>query len=159
MKKALAGLTAATLVLTSCLKSKDTGTCRFNECALVAPATEIADVQSYLTSANITGAQQHCSGAFFKIETQGTGPLPTACNSVTANYQGFLVNGSRFDSSTASFALSSVIRGWTVLMPKVNAGGRIRMFIPPSLAYGNRANGPIPANSILIFDVNLIAVQ
>ena len=68
-----------------------------------------------------------------------------------------------FDSSyergeSIKFPLNGVIKGWGEGLTYVKEGGKIRLFIPSSLAYGERATGPIPANSTLIFDVELIKV-
>jgi FKBP-type peptidyl-prolyl cis-trans isomerase FkpA len=77
---------------------------------------------------------------------------------VRATYIGKLTNGNQFDAGTADFGLNQVIRGWTNGIPLIKQGGKIHLYIPPSLGYGNQAQGPIPANSILIFDVTLDVV-
>jgi FKBP-type peptidyl-prolyl cis-trans isomerase FkpA len=162
MIRTIAIASAAAFLITGCIKAKDTG-CHYDECAVVAPASETAAVQTYLTNNNIT-ATQHCSGAFYQVIEQGGGATPTGCSTVNATYAGYLTNGSKFDSSTATFSLSQVIRGWTNLVPKVNSGGKIRLFIPPSLGYGSSPvvqNGVtvIPGNSILVFNISLNEVQ
>jgi FKBP-type peptidyl-prolyl cis-trans isomerase FkpA len=149
---------AVALLLSGCLKAKDTG-CHFNECEVTAPASEVAAIQTYLTNNGIT-ATQHCSGAFYEIVDPGSGASADACSNVTATYGGFTTTSStRFDTGTHAFGLGEVIRGWTALIPKVKAGGYIRMYIPPTLGYGNRAVGTIPANSTLIFNVKLESVN
>ena len=157
MKKILVASLALLMLATACKKKNDG--CSYDACAVVAPQAEINSVQDYLTQKGITGAVQHCSGAWYKILDPGSGASAGACSAVTATYRGILTNGSQFDAGTATFSLSQVIRGWTNLMPLIKAGGRIVMYIPPSLAYGSSASGNIPANSILVFDVTLIAVQ
>jgi FKBP-type peptidyl-prolyl cis-trans isomerase FkpA len=157
MSKFLLSLFALVL-FSACIKAKDTG-CHYDECAVVAPAGEISNVQTYLASVGITDAIQHCSGGFYRIISQGTGAQPNACNSVNATYGGYLTNGNRFDTGTATFPLKDVIRGWTNLMPQLKAGGKIQMILPPTLAYGASATGSIPANSILVFNVTLNSVQ
>lgn len=76
---------------------------------------------------------------------------------------GKLTNGTIFDqtqgNNTYSNYLTSLIKGWTNGVPYIKTGGRIILYIPPTLGYGSQANGPIPANSILIFDIDLINVQ
>lgn len=145
-----------------CLKSSEQ-TCNagnYDPCALKAPASEIQAVQDYLTAHNIQ-ATQHCSGLFYRVDMPGTGTAPNICSAVRVNYEGKLTNDTVFDSSTTpvNFNLTGVIPGWQKGIPLVKPGGRIYLYIPPSLAYGNNPNGPIPANSILVFRVDLIAVQ
>jgi FKBP-type peptidyl-prolyl cis-trans isomerase FkpA len=152
LKKIVLGL--VTIVsFVSCNKN-----CDYNSCAVVAPNSEIQAVQSYL-SANGIAATQHCSGLFYVIEQMGSGKKPSACGSVNATYVGKLTNGSVFDQGTVTFGLDEVIKGWTNGLPLIKTGGTIHLYIPPSLGYGSQANGPIPANSILIFDVTLNGVE
>jgi FKBP-type peptidyl-prolyl cis-trans isomerase FkpA len=102
----------------------------------------------------------------------GTGTEATAGKTVTVNYTGWLYDaskpeqkGTQFDTSIGrgsfSFALGAgqVISGWDQGVVGMKVGGQRRLVIPPSLGYGSRANGPIPANSTLIFDVDLLNVQ
>ena len=144
-----------------CLKNSEMeNPCNYDPCAFQAPASEIQAVQDYLAANNIN-ATEHCSGLFYAIETAGTGAAPGVCSNITVNYEGRLTNGNLFDASTApiTFNLSQVISGWKNGLPLVKAGGRINLYIPPSLAYGNTNQGSIPPNSILVFKVDLIAVQ
>jgi FKBP-type peptidyl-prolyl cis-trans isomerase FklB len=105
------------------------------------------------------------SGLQYKILTQGTGPKPTASDTVVCNYRGTLINGTEFDSSykrgqPASFAVNQVIRGWTEALQLMPVGSKWQLFIPPDLAYGPRgAGGVIGPNSTLIFDVELISIK
>jgi FKBP-type peptidyl-prolyl cis-trans isomerase FkpA len=145
---------------TGCLKST-TPKCEYNACGVVAPANEIADVQAYLNANGITGAVQHCSGVFYIIQTPGTGNKPNACSYINANYTGKLTNGYVFDQGSfpQPYQLNGMIRGWTNTLPLIQNGGRILLYIPPTLGYGNTSVSTIPANSILIFDVQLTSVQ
>lgn len=146
--------------MTGCLKNGVTDPCDYDPCASPAPASEIAAVQAYLTSNNIT-AVQHCSGLFYTIDAPGTGATPQTCSFVTVTYEGRLTNGTVFDATNqpVTFNLSEVIRGWRNGLPQLKSGGRIHLYVPPSLGYGGNANGVIPANSILIFRVDLLNVQ
>ncbi len=144
-------------LLINCSKDK----CNYDPCAIVAPASEVASVQSYLSSNNIT-ATQHCSGIFYAVDAAGSGKQPTGCSTVNVNYEGKLTNGTVFDKTTgtpASFPLNGVVTGFANGILQVKSGGKVRMYIPPSLGYGNRAVGNIPANSILIFTVEVVSVQ
>jgi peptidylprolyl isomerase len=96
----------------------------------------------------------------------GTGTTPTRGANITVQYTGWLSNGTMFDSSRQpgrtpfSFAIgtNAVIKGWDEGILTMHIGGKRRLVIPPSLGYGSQANGPIPANSTLVFDVTLLAV-
>jgi FKBP-type peptidyl-prolyl cis-trans isomerase FkpA len=157
---------ATVIVFAGC--SKDEAKCDYDPCAVVAPQTEIQSVKDYLSSKNITDAVQHCSGLFYRIENGGTGTMPQSCSNVAANYKGMLTDGRVFDQSAspATFNLQGVIKGWTNGLPLIKSGGRIILYIPPTLGYGSqeirdqRTNDlRIPANSILIFEVDLVAAQ
>jgi FKBP-type peptidyl-prolyl cis-trans isomerase FkpA len=102
------------------------------------------------------------SGLYYVISTVGTGVQPNANSNVTVSYKGSLKDGSIFDQSApagTSFNLSSVIKGWQEGIPLFKKGGKGMLLIPSALGYGSNATGSIPANSVLIFDINLINVQ
>ena len=162
VKQILTSLTVL-MLLTGCLKnSSSTYTCtsNYDPCAFKAPAAEIQSVQDYLT-ANSIAATQHCSGLFYTIDNPGSGATPSVCSTVSVTYEGRLTNGNVFDSSASPVLLnlSRVIIGWANGLPLIKAGGSMHLYIPPSLGYGTSTVGTIPANSILVFKVNLIAVQ
>lgn len=146
------------IAFASCLKSKND--CDYDACAIKAPASEIDSVKNYLTTMGIT-AVQHCSGVFYAIDSAGTGNTPNPCSYINANYVGKLKSGVTFDSGSFQqpYQLTDLVRGWTNTVPLIKNGGKIRIYVPPSLGYGNQAVGTIPANSILIFDIKLTAVQ
>lgn len=103
------------------------------------------------------------SGLQYKIEVEGTGISPELSDTVEVNYEGRLIDGTVFDSSyergeSIKFPLNGVIRGWGEGLTYVKEGGRIQLYIPSELGYGERGTGPIPGNSTLIFDVELIKV-
>jgi FKBP-type peptidyl-prolyl cis-trans isomerase FkpA len=122
------------------------------------PAAEISQVEAYLTANNITNATKHPRGFYYIIENPGTGNSPTVCTNVAFTYKGQLTNGTVFDQSTTPvlYPLSQLITGWQLGLPLVKNGGKIRLFLPPSLGYGSSAIPGIPANSVLIFDVTII---
>jgi FKBP-type peptidyl-prolyl cis-trans isomerase FklB len=105
------------------------------------------------------------SGLQYKILTQGTGPKPTASDSVVCNYRGTLLNGTEFDSSykrgqPATFPVNGVIKGWTEALQLMPVGSKWQLFVPSDLAYGERSPGPeIGPNSTLIFEVELLSIQ
>jgi peptidylprolyl isomerase len=93
----------------------------------------------------------------------GTGASPASTDTVTVHYTGTLQDGTVFDASRlhggpVSFPLNQVIKGWTEGVGSMKVGGTRRLVVPPQLGYGNRANGPIPANSTLTFIVELIDI-
>jgi FKBP-type peptidyl-prolyl cis-trans isomerase FklB len=104
------------------------------------------------------------SGLQYKVLKEGTGKTPKATDEVTVNYKGTFINGTEFDSSykrgkPATFQLDKVIRGWTEALQLMKEGSKWQLFIPPELAYGDRGGGPIPPNTTLIFEVELISVK
>jgi FKBP-type peptidyl-prolyl cis-trans isomerase len=106
------------------------------------------------------------SGLQYRILTPGTGPKPTATDSVVCNYKGTLINGTEFDSSykrgePATFPVTGVIKGWTEALQLMPVGSKWQLFIPPDLAYGPRGTpgGPIGPNATLIFEVELISIK
>jgi len=105
------------------------------------------------------------SGMQYKILTAGTGPKPTATDSVVCNYRGTLINGTEFDSSykrgqPATFPVNGVIKGWTEALQLMPVGSKWQLFIPPDLAYGDRgAGGDIGPDATLIFEVELLSIE
>lgn len=104
------------------------------------------------------------SGLLYKVENAGTGDAPKDSDTVVVNYKGTLADGTEFDNSykrgePLSFRLDGVIPGWTEGLKQIKKGGKITLVIPPELAYGKAGVPGIPANSTLIFDVELLDVK
>ena len=106
------------------------------------------------------------SGLFYQDVTVGAGAEVRAGNVVRVTYSGWLPNGTLFDSRTdpgspLEFLLGGglVIRGWDEGVAGMRVGGVRTFVIPPSLGYGSRAVGPIPANSVLVFRVGMVGVR
>lgn len=122
--------------------------------------------QSFLAeNKNKEGVQVTDSGLQYKVLEEGSGPSPSAKDSVTVHYEGTLIDGTVFDSSyergqPVSFPLNGVIPGWTEGVQLMKEGATYRFFIPGDLAYGMnpRPGGPIGPNETLIFKVELIEV-
>jgi peptidylprolyl isomerase len=104
------------------------------------------------------------TGIQYRITQPGSGSLPTAGQTVQTHYTGWLLDGSKFDSSRDrgtpfSFVLGQgqVIAGWDELVATMRTGERRTAIIPPALAYGSTARPGIPANSTLVFDIELLS--
>lgn len=104
------------------------------------------------------------SGLSYEIVKPGTGPFPKPTETVKVHYTGKLLSGTVFDSSVernepAEFPLDQVIPGWTEGIQKINKGGKIKLYIPANLAYGDDGRQGIPPGSTLVFDVELLDIK
>jgi FKBP-type peptidyl-prolyl cis-trans isomerase FklB len=105
------------------------------------------------------------SGLQYKILKEGTGPKPSASDSVVCNYKGTLIDNTEFDSSykrgqPATFPVGQVIKGWTEVLQLMPVGSKWQVFVPSDLAYGPRApGGAIGPNATLIFEIELLSIQ
>jgi FKBP-type peptidyl-prolyl cis-trans isomerase len=104
------------------------------------------------------------SGLQYKILTAGTGPKPTAKDTVVCNYRGTFLDGTEFDSSykrgqPSTFPVTGVIKGWTEALQLMPTGSKWQLFIPSDLAYGEQGRPSIPPNSALIFEVELVSIK
>jgi FKBP-type peptidyl-prolyl cis-trans isomerase FklB len=108
------------------------------------------------------------SGLEYKILKEGTGPKPTAADTVVCNYKGTLLDNTEFDSSykrgqPATFPVGQVIKGWTEVLQLMPVGSKWEVFIPSDLAYGPRGPGQggstIGPNATLIFEIELLSIQ
>ncbi|MGL4313908.1 MAG: FKBP-type peptidyl-prolyl cis-trans isomerase [Sphingomonas sp.] len=98
------------------------------------------------------------SGLQYKVLQPGKGPTPTDTDIVLITYDGKLTNGTSFDKSEqpTPFPVTGVVPGFSEGLKLMQRGGKYRLWIKPSLGYGDKAAGPIPANSVLVFDISLI---
>jgi FKBP-type peptidyl-prolyl cis-trans isomerase len=108
--------------------------------------------------------QELPDGLRYEIVKPGTGAYPKADDTVKVHYTGTLLDGTVFDSSVernepAVFSLKEVIPGWTEGIQKINKGGKIKLYVPPQLAYGDEGRPGIPPGSTLIFDVELLDIN
>ena len=140
------------LLCSSCLKG-DEG------CVPKTVQSEEGQMQAYASSNGITPTV-HTSGLYYQIINAGTGAPPTLTSNVSVKYTGKLTNGTIFGQSSTplTLSLSTVIAGWQIGIPLIGEGGVIKLIIPSSLAYGCVANGSIPANSVLFFEVELVDI-
>ncbi|EMM3271275.1 TPA: FKBP-type peptidyl-prolyl cis-trans isomerase, partial [Pluralibacter gergoviae] len=110
------------------------------------------------------GVKTSKTGLMYKVEKEGTGDAPKDSDTVVVNYKGTLTDGKEFDNSykrgePLSFRLDGVIPGWTEGLKNIKKGGKIKLVIPPDLAYGKTGVPGIPANSTLVFDVELLDIK
>jgi len=111
-------------------------------------------------------AMQQASQIQSKDITVGNGDIAVAGKEVTVNYTGVFADGKKFDSSldrgvpfTFKLGAGMVIKGWDIGVEGMKVGGKRILIIPPSLAYGEKDYGPIPGNSTLIFNIELLGVK
>jgi FKBP-type peptidyl-prolyl cis-trans isomerase FklB len=103
-------------------------------------------------------------GLQYRVIKEGTGAQPAATSKVKAHYKGTLINGTEFDSSykrgqPLEIEVDKVIRGWQEILPMMKEGGKVELFVPSELAYGERGQGNvIGPNSVLIFEIELVSI-
>lgn len=107
------------------------------------------------------GVQVTASGLQYKVITLGKGPKPRVQDTVKVTYKGTFIDGRMFDQSQTpiTFGVGQVVPGWTEALQLMPVGSRFRLWLPPKLGYGSQDNGPIPANSVLVFDVTLLGIN
>ncbi len=153
-KKIFFGIIAACLsIFIGCLKDGD--------CKPRTVQSEDAQMQAYAT-ANAMTVAQHPSGMYYQIITLGSGAMPTSSSMISVRYTGKLLDGTIFDQATTAtslYPLGGYISGWKLGLPLIKKGGFIKLIVPSSLAYGCKAAGAVPANSILYFEIELVDVQ
>jgi len=119
-------------------------------------------ITDFIQKNNIT-AVKHSSGLYYQIVKPGSGSFTYPANTqITIKYEGRLLDGTVIDNGGGkenTFVLNQLIEGWKIGIPLIQKGGEIRLIIPPNLAYGSQATGPVPANSVLDFTIQLINVQ
>jgi len=104
------------------------------------------------------------SGLQYKVVEMGSGPRPSATDTVKVHYRGTFLDGQQFDSSydrgaPAEFPLNGVIAGWTEGVQLMPVGSKFEFYIKPELAYGRNGNQGIPPNSPLVFEVELLEIK
>ncbi len=121
---------------------------------------DIELIRDYLNNAGLSATQDE-SGLFYIIKVLGDSiTKPSLTSTVTVDYRGYLLDGTRFDS-VQSFRskLNRLIEGWQIGIPLIYKGGEIDLYIPSTLAYGKYQVGEIPPNSPLIFEIKLLKVE
>lgn len=110
------------------------------------------------------GVKTTASGLQYKVITEGKGRTPKATDTVSTHYRGTFLDGNEFDSSykrnqPAEFGVTQVIAGWTEALQLMKEGGKLQLWVPYALAYGEQGRPPaIPPYSMLIFEVELLKI-
>lgn len=125
----------------------------------------VAEQTKFLAeNAKKEGVKTTASGLQYKVLKEGSGKQATPDSTVTVHYTGKTIDGNIFDSSVqrgepATFPLSQVIKGWTEGVSLMKEGSKFEFYIPAELAYANQERPGIPANSALVFEVELLSVK
>lgn len=168
LRDVLAGKTALTEDEARAVMAAFQGEMRTKQAAMMAQASEknSKEGEAFLAENKTKeGVVTTASGLQYKILKEGTGPKPTLDDTVVCHYRGTLIDGTEFDSSyrrnePAKFPVKGVIKGWTEALQLMPVGSKWQLFVPSSLAYGERGAGSqIGPNTMLIFDVELISIQ
>lgn len=128
-------------------------------------AIDVELIQDYLEANDIDAQQIEDTGIFFAIYQQGTGDNAAFASSVFTHYRGYLLDGTEFDDSSDTGPIDfvvgagQVIRGWEIGFKELNKGATATLFIPSKYGYGTTRQGKIPANSVLLFDVNVVDIR
>lgn len=161
LKKLFVSLVALSVIVLHSGCSKKDEACKPNS-----PASEASQMQTFAAANGMT-LTAHPSGLMYEIIDPGTGATPTINSKISIVYIGKFMNGEEFDKqlqanntpTNPAWALSGLIQGWQVGLPLIKEGGRIKLLVPSSMAYGCAQYYTIPGNSVLYFDVALVAVQ
>ncbi|HEU4721841.1 MAG TPA: FKBP-type peptidyl-prolyl cis-trans isomerase [Gemmatimonadaceae bacterium] len=116
---------------------------------------------------NLAASTKTATGLYYRDVAVGTGATATSTSRVSVYYAGYLANGTLFDSQTSPSApygpiqlgAGTFIKGWEEGMVGMKVGGTRQLIIPPSLGYGATGNNAIPPNAVLVFTIQLVAVQ
>lgn len=141
----------------SCNKNNDDPKC--DPIQVSVPQNEINALNAYIEDRGID-AEWDDQGFYYSIIEEGNGMAPNSCSEVRIAYVGKLTNDFVFDQNDdIEFSLKSLILGWRLGLPHAKEGGSVILYLPPHLGYGSRAQNNIPANSILIFEIELMKVN
>jgi len=110
------------------------------------------------------GVTELPDGLQYLVMKEGTGPMPKETDSVTVHYHGTLIDGTVFDSSVdrgqpITYPLNGFVKGWQEALKMMEVGSKWKLFVPPSLGYGDHGSGKVPPNATMIFEMELIAIK
>jgi len=119
-------------------------------------------ILQYIEDNNLN-TTEHASGIHYVLEEPGVGENPAPDAKVEVKYKGYLTSGFVFDETpeneTRTFELQGLIVGWQIAIPLLKPGGKGTFIIPSGLAYGPSGRGPIPPNSVLVFEMELVSIK
>lgn len=159
MRKIALCLFCVALLLANCFKDK-------NDCVsrdIKAPDTEQKALADYLV-ANGINATKHSSGVYYQVIQEGSGINPAICSSIKVGFTGKLINGTEVERDDHMVLnLKLMLEGWRIALPLIKAGGRIKIWLPPSLAYGRDgkkvgSTEVVPSDAIMFYDITLYEV-
>jgi FKBP-type peptidyl-prolyl cis-trans isomerase FkpA len=132
--------------------------------SLTTLATPLAWAQASAPAQQEPGTVVTQTGLIYQSLAEGKGASPAATDTVKVHYRGTFPDGREFDSSykrgqPAEFPLNRVIKCWTEGVQKMKVGGKAKLVCPPAIAYGERGAGPIPPNSTLNFEIELLDIK
>jgi FKBP-type peptidyl-prolyl cis-trans isomerase FkpA len=160
MKKAIIIIAGIGILIyfISCSKVSNGG---YSTCTGTAAVTDSTALLAFAKFNGITPVADTSSWLYYQIINKGSGASPTGTSKITISYVGTFLSGQYFDStrSPETFELDSLITGWQYGLPKIQAGGRIKLLVPSALAFGCAGTSAIPPNSPLYFDITLISVH
>jgi FKBP-type peptidyl-prolyl cis-trans isomerase FklB len=110
------------------------------------------------------GVTELPDGLQYSVMKEGTGPMPKETDSVTVHYHGTLIDGTVFDSSVdrgqpITYPLNGFVKGWQEALQMMKVGSKWKLFVPPTLGYGERGSGKVPPNATMIFEMELISIN
>jgi FKBP-type peptidyl-prolyl cis-trans isomerase FkpA len=122
-------------------------------------ALDVSIIDQHLSDKNIE-ADIHSSGIRVVVENEGTGEMPSLLDVVVVKYKGSFLNGSVFDQNTVgvAFDLDNLITAWQIMIPTLKEGGKVTIYTPSGYCYGSSGTGGIPANTILVFEIELLSI-
>ena len=154
MKQLISALVALTLFI-SCTKTEETPE------PIDYTAQNDKEITDYIAENNLT-AEKTASGLYYVINEPGDGAQPTATSNITVSYKAYHTDGVLIEESPekgVSFTLNRAIKGWIEGLPYFKEGDSGILLVPSHLAYGSNSYGPVPAGSVIIFEVKLISVN
>lgn len=145
-----------------CIASLNLQCLKNSTCTPQPASSEASTMQAFAVANGIT-ATAHSSGLYYEIINAGSGTTASVNSTIYITYVGKFIDGSVFDQQNSSvntgWKLGDLIEGWKVGIPLIQEGGRIKLIVPSSMAYGCTGYGAIPGNSVLFFDITLVDVQ
>lgn len=125
------------------------------------PRNQVKDMEEYIADNNLTVTTKTEEGPYYIKLEDGDGTALNVGNNVTVKYKGNLLNGEVFDSGTFSFTLGGgrVVRGFDIGIMQMELGEKAIIIFPSSLGYGSSGQGPIPRNSPLVFEIEVVEVK